>query len=92
MPTPNPGIPTDPFFAHDYQIEFAATGAPKEVNIRGRAALPPRIGDHYKLDRPDGLYDLIVETIRHSASAYSDEFEPAARFFRRPWPQDVRPG
>jgi hypothetical protein len=52
-----------PFGAHDYQIEYVPADAPREVNIRARSAAPLRVGDHYTVDRPNCICDLVVEEI-----------------------------
>ena len=54
------------FGRHDYQIECLPPGAPRQVDIRASAAVPLRVGDHYTIDRSEGVYDLVVEQISHS--------------------------
>ena len=63
MPAPSPSSSAAPFGAHDYQIRCTPTEAPREVNIRARAALPLRVGDLYTIGHRDRLCDLIVEEI-----------------------------
>ena len=55
------GDPSQPFGAHDYQIDYLPAQAPREVTIRARSAAPLRVGDRYTIDRPDCLCDLVVE-------------------------------
>ena len=57
------GDPSQPFGAHDYQIDCVPAEAPREVTIRARSAAPLQVGDRYTIDRPDGLCDLVVEEI-----------------------------
>lgn len=63
MPAHSPRASSQPFGAHDYQIEYLPADAPREVNIRARSAAPLRIGDRYTIGRPGCVCDLIVEEI-----------------------------
>lgn len=67
MSARNPEFTAQPFGAHDYRIECLPPDAPREVNIRGRAAAPLAIGARYTIDRRDCLFDVIVEEITRSA-------------------------
>lgn len=69
MPAHNssPAFP-HPFGAHDYKIECLPPEAPREVNIRGLAAVPLQVGERYTIARRECVYDLIVEETSHSVS------------------------
>jgi hypothetical protein len=63
MPAHSPPDPSQPFGAHDYQIECLPADAPREVNIRARSAEPLKVGDRYTIGRTNCFCDLIVEEI-----------------------------
>jgi hypothetical protein len=63
MPPASFGNPSQPFGAHDYEIDYLPAHAPREVTIRARSAAPLRAADRYTIDRPDCLCGLVVEEI-----------------------------
>ncbi|HEY4028955.1 MAG TPA: hypothetical protein VGM25_01310 [Caulobacteraceae bacterium] len=67
MPARSPQFFPQPFGPHDYRIQCLPPEAPRQVNIRGRAAAPLAVGDRYTIDRHDCIYDLIVEEISRLA-------------------------
>ena len=67
MAARNPLFSSDPFGAHDYNIDCLPPEAPYEVDIGASAAAPLKVGDHYTIDRHDCVYDLVVERVSHSA-------------------------
>ena len=75
--------PPHPFGMHDYQIECLPPEAPREVDIGALVAVPLRVGDHYTIDRYDGVYDLVVERVSHS---HEGRWTARCRVFELTWP------
>jgi hypothetical protein len=67
MPAHSPQGSSQPFGAHDYQIEYLPADVPREVNIRAKSAAPLQVGDRYTIGRPHCICDLIVEEISRPA-------------------------
>lgn len=68
---------------HDYRIEWRTPEAPGEVDIAALVAAPPRLGDHFTIDREDVVYDVVVEQVSRSNEG---RWTARCRVFELAWP------
>jgi hypothetical protein len=68
---------------HDYRIECRPPEAPCDVDIGALVAAPPRLGDHFTIDRHGAVYDVVVEQVSHSDEG---RWTARCRVFDLAWP------